>query len=147
VATRDVVLRGGPAHGLVVSVDVECLHRPLTSPGWPNGYQWFLPEDIDIVGRPVFRCEVPVLEEYNFIVSPPAIAMADFDMITFIESTVRRKLGHPYAMVHVRWEGFESDAEIHDIDPRTGKLARYTMLKCGGVVIRDRHAIEEAATD
>lgn len=120
------------------------VHLPVTREGWPNSYQWFLDEDVDETGRPVFRCDVPVLVQYNFIVSPGAVAQCSFDLIAFIEKDVASKVAHPGDTVHLRWEATDEEGDYHNINPRiTAELPRYTMLKCGGTVIKDRYALDQ----
>ena len=122
------------------------LHIPLRAEGWPNAYHWHLDEDVDLQGRPIFRCDVPELIQTNFVVSVAAIQASAMDMIGYIEANVAQKLRNPGYEVHIRWDGTtELGALDERIDPRTADLSRYTMLKCGGTVIRDRHGREDPA--
>lgn len=139
-------MRGGPADGLIVAITRKQLHRPLLAEGWPNAYHWHLDEDLDLFGKPIFRCDVPELIECNFVISPGAIRAASIDMVAHIEESVRQKLRNPGYTVHIRWDATnEAHVYTERIDPRTADLSRYTMLKCGGMVIRDRHDKEEPA--
>lgn len=140
----EVVLRGGPAHGLGMVLTRPQIHLPITREGWPNAYQWFLDEDVDDQGRPVFRCEVPHLVQFSFIISPMAIAQCSFDLIAYVERDVAAKVARPGDVCHIRWEATDEEGEYHKIDPRiTADLPRYTMLKCGGTVIKDRYALDQ----